>query len=138
MSHAYEASGTYSVQLTVIDNQGASASTSRSVTVSAPNAPPVATFSYSCTGLSCSFTDQSTDGDGTIAARAWSFGDHASSTVANPSHTFAAADTYQVSLPCTDDGGATDTVAKSVTVSSGSTPPPTAAHRLGWRAADGI
>ena len=64
----------------------------------APNEPPTANFGFVCTGLVCSFTDQSSDSDGSIAARSWSFGDGASSTAANPSHTFAAADTYQVSL----------------------------------------
>jgi len=49
------------------------------------NTPPNASFTYSCTGLSCSFTDTSVDPDGTIAGWSWTFGDGATSSVQNPS-----------------------------------------------------
>ena len=122
LSHSYQMSGTYTVQLTVIDNQGAAASTDRSVTVSAPNAPPVATFSYSCTGLSCNFADTSTD-DGTVTSWTWDFGDGRGSTTygaaftGSLSHTYAAGGTYRVSLAVTDDGGLSTSVSQQVTVS---------------------
>ena len=41
--------------------------------------PPVAGFSAACGGLSCGFTDQSSDADGTITAWSWNFGDGSSS-----------------------------------------------------------
>src|SRR5207247_193522 len=40
-SHTYGAGGTYTVTLQVTDNQGATNSSSQSVTVTAPNSPPV-------------------------------------------------------------------------------------------------
>lgn len=83
------------------------------------NVPPVANFSYTASGLSVSFTDSSTDSDGTISSRAWTFGDGGTSTATNPSHTYAAAGTYSVSLTVTDNGGATNTKTVSVTVSGG-------------------
>jgi subtilisin family serine protease len=83
------------------------------------NQPPTASFTYSCTELSCSFTDTSTDSDGTIASWAWAFGDGATSTAQNPSHTYGAGGTYTVTLTVTDDAGATDTASQAVTVSSG-------------------
>jgi PKD repeat protein len=86
------------------------------------NVPPTASFTNSCSGLTCSFTDTSTDSDGTISSRSWNFGDGGTSTATNPSHTYAADGTYTVSLTVTDNGGATGSTSKSVTVSSGGTP----------------
>ena len=86
-----------------------------------PNNPPSASFSDSCTDLSCSFTDGSSDSDGSIVSRSWNFGDGTSSTATNPSHTYAAAGTYTVSLTVTDDDGASASTSASVTVSEGGT-----------------
>jgi PKD repeat protein len=83
------------------------------------NQPPVANFSFVANGLAVQFTDASTDSDGTIASRSWTFGDGGTSTATSPSHTYAAAGTYSVSLKVTDNGGATNTKTTSVTVSSG-------------------
>jgi subtilisin family serine protease len=88
------------------------------------NAAPTASFTNSCTGLSCSFSDTSTDSDGTIASRSWNFGDGTTSTAAAPSKTYAAAGTYTVTLTVTDDKGATGTTSRSVTVTSGGTTDP--------------
>lgn len=89
-----------------------------------PNQPPVAAFTSSCTGLSCSFTDASTDADGTIASRSWTFGDGGTSTATNPSHSYAAGGSYTVTLTVTDNAGATGSSSKTVTVSPGGDPDP--------------
>lgn len=94
-----------------------------SYTTSGGNTPPVANFSVSTSGLTASFTDSSTDSNGTIASRAWDFGDGTTSTAANPTKTYSAAGTYTVSLTVTDNQGATNSSSRSVTVSS--TTPPT-------------
>ncbi|MGI8822389.1 MAG: S8 family serine peptidase [Acidimicrobiia bacterium] len=83
------------------------------------NNPPVAGFTSSCTGLSCTFTDASTDSDGTIDSRSWVFGDGGTSTATDPTHVYAAGGTYTVTLTVTDDDGATDTETQTVTVSGG-------------------
>ncbi|MEW5986196.1 MAG: PKD domain-containing protein [Chloroflexota bacterium] len=49
----------------------------------------------------------STDPDGTVSGYLWDFGDGATSTEANPSHTYTAAGKYVVTLTVTDNQGAT-------------------------------
>jgi xanthomonalisin len=83
------------------------------------NTPPVASFGDTVSGLTANFTDSSTDADGSIASRAWTFGDGATSTATNPSHTYAAGGTYSVTLKVTDNGGASNSTSHSVTVSGG-------------------
>ena len=123
-SHTYTAGGTFTVTLTVTDNQGATGNVSHAVTVTAPpppNQPPVAAFSSSCTQLTCSFTSTSSDPDGTIASYAWTFGDGGTATTQNPSHTYTAGGTFTVTLTVTDNLGATGSVSHTVTVTA---PPP--------------
>jgi PKD repeat protein len=92
-------------------------------TVGAGNIPPTASFTISCTDLTCNFTDTSTNGDGTVNAWDWDFGDGGTSNEQDPSHSFAWNGTYTVTLTVTDDGGATGTDTQDVTVSGGNTPP---------------
>ncbi len=88
------------------------------ITGAAPGVP-TANFSVATSALTATFTDSSTDIDGTIVSRSWNFGDSTSSTAINPSHTYAAAGTYTVTLTVTDNSGLTNTKSQSVTVSSG-------------------
>jgi len=84
------------------------------------NQPPVASFTFSCTGFSCSFDGSgSTDDRPPLAAHDWSFGDGATASGAKPSHTFGAAGSYGVTLTVTDVEGLTHSATKTVTVSTG-------------------
>ncbi|MFN2433166.1 MAG: S8 family serine peptidase [Gemmatimonadota bacterium] len=84
------------------------------------NGPPVASFTFSCSGLSCSFDGSgSADADGSITSYSWSFGDGASGSGPSVSHTYATGGTYTVTLTVTDDDAAPDDEAKAVTVSGG-------------------
>jgi PKD repeat protein len=88
------------------------------------NQPPVALFTYDCVGLTCDFTDTSTDSDGTIAAWLWTFGEGlALDTLQDPSHTFAASGSYTVTLTVTDNEGATGLISQVVTVTTVAPPP---------------
>jgi PKD repeat protein len=116
--HTYAGAGTYTVALTVTDNDGLTASVSKSVIANVPNLPPVANFGFSCTGLTCSFSDSSSDSDGSVASRSWDFGDGATSTAQNPGHTYAGAGTYTVGLTVTDNNGAATTMTQRNTVAS--------------------
>jgi len=92
--------------------------TSETTLGSPTNTPPVASFTNTVSGLAVTFTDSSTDSDGTIVSRSWNFGDSSTSTTQNPLHTYAAAGTYTVTLTATDNGGATNTYSANVTVTA--------------------
>lgn len=84
-----------------------------------PNVKPVAQFSSEVDGLSAAFSSSgSSDPDGTIASYAWTFGDGGTSSATNPSHDYATAGTYGVTLTVTDDDGATTSLTKQVSVSA--------------------
>ena len=122
-SHTFPTAGSYSVILTVTDNDDATDQVTKTVTVTvAPeNSAPTAAFTYSCTGLTCNFSDRSTDSDGIIAARRWTFGNGSTGTGRNPSRTYASAGTYTVTLRVTDDDGATNETSTAITVSASTT-----------------
>lgn len=110
-AHAYTIPGTYSVRLTASNANGSSSATG-TVTAVAPVLPtPVANFGFSpsapSAGHAVQFVDTSAGGP---TAWRWSFGDPASgaansSTLQNPSHTFAAAGPYSVTLSASNAGG---------------------------------
>jgi len=90
--------------------------------VSSGNIPPNANFTFTTNLLQATFTDASTDSDGTIVSYSWNFGDGSTSTAQNPVHTYAANGSYSVTLTVTDNDGGTDSVTKTVSVNDGSTP----------------
>jgi probable HAF family extracellular repeat protein len=108
------------VTLTVRDPQGLTSTYTRTLNVTDG---PIAAFTSSCTGLTCSFdSSNSSYGDETIAYRIWTWGDGQSLVSANalaPSHTYAQPGTYQVTLEVWD-GAFTErgSLTKPVTVSA--------------------
>jgi len=82
-----------------------------------PNQSPTAAFTFTTSGLTASFTDGSTDSDGVVVSRLWDFGDGSTSTVTNPSHSYASSGIRTVTLTVTDDDGAPSTTSKLVSVS---------------------
>ncbi len=117
-NHTFAVPGHYTVQLTVTDNDGATGSAAK--VIFAGNRGPVAAFGwdpeYPRPDESVSFTDHSTDPDGSIVAWAWDFGDGGTSTDQHPFHAFEAHGAYVVTLRVTDDEGADASVIRVVEV----------------------
>ncbi|GAA1448615.1 PKD domain-containing protein [Leifsonia poae] len=83
------------------------------------NVPPTASFTSNCTDLSCSFDGMaSADPDGTVASYAWDFGDGSTGSGITASHVYSAAGTYTARLTVTDNGGASGTTTRTVTVTA--------------------
>ncbi len=83
------------------------------------NNPPTASFTYSCTDLTCTFDGSgSNDSDGSITSYSWKFGDNTTGSGVSVSHTYGGGGTYTVELTVTDNGGLTGSSSQNVTVSS--------------------
>lgn len=104
-SHTYSTAGAYTVKLTVTDNSGKTATTSRRA-VAGPQ-PPTASFTVFCQRTVCSFDGTaSSDPDGDIASYTWNFGDGQTGSGVKVSHTYASrAATYTPELTVTDRAG---------------------------------
>ena len=127
--------------LVATTDQSFSASTATSLVLAAgcgpggcsSSTPPTASFTSSCTGLSCSFDGTGSTAPGsTITGYSWDFSDGGTSTSATPNHMFASGGSYPVTLTVTNADGLTDSVTNQVDVSA--SPPPA----IGFVAATGV
>ncbi len=117
-THSYENNINYIVTLTITDSHGATNQTTKTISIS--NSHPIANFSYSPqtpTDLhNITFTDNSTDSDGTIVNWTWTFGDSSTNYAQNATHQFSDNGTYTVTLNVTDNDGGTNETSFNITV----------------------
>jgi PKD repeat protein len=109
--HAYSASGTYTVTLTVMDDDEVQDTDTCLVTII--NVGPVADAGPDQTAYA--FSSVQLDGSGSydiggcIVDYSWDFGDGYIGSGVQPTHTYSYGGTYTVTLTVTDNHGATDT-----------------------------
>lgn len=98
-SHSYTAPGTYNVELTV--SNGATCSNTSPVSVITIIDAPTSSFTFTndnqCAGTVIAFTNTATNTTGSSTYE-WDFGDGGTSTIDNPTHTYATAGSYTVTL----------------------------------------
>ncbi len=126
-THQYGSDGTYTVTLTVTDENGATDSISKDVTVVNVSPSADANGPYSCNiGEDITLDGSgSSDSDGTITSYEWDYddeGQYDSATGVNPTYNCTTPGTHTIGLKVTDNDGATDTDSTTVDVNS----PPTA------------
>jgi len=123
VTHMYAVDKTYTVTLTVTDNDGYRDQTSTTVKVRPPG-HPVAYFTYSpsfpkVNEVVTFNASQSYDPNGNIGSYYWDFGDGSTKMVLyNPivTHTYTSFGSYKVTLRVTDNQGNTDSVSLTLIV----------------------
>ena len=120
--HSYVAAGTYTVQLTVTDNDGLTnaAATTAQVTdgtgLQSPVANPAGPYQGTTSSPVAFDGSASSDPDGTVVSHDWTFGDGGTASGAKPTHAYATAGTYTVELTVTDDTGRTGTATTTASI----------------------
>jgi PKD repeat protein len=119
-SHTYVTDGSYTATLTVTDSHGSSGSATTTVTVN--NVAPTVSSGgpYSGTpGNAVSFQGTASVPDPTdTLSYLWDFGDGATSNQQSPTHSYAGAGTYNVSLTVTDSEEASTTAKTTAVISA--------------------
>jgi CSLREA domain-containing protein len=159
-SHAYAASGTFTVSLTVTDDGGTTASVSHQVSVTAPSnnpsppasgsgpsgspqppppkvidIPPAAhvTVSPPTGNRRTRFLFSSKGSVGKIASYAWDFGDGTGASTTDAAHVYRRIGTYRAALTVTDSSGRTSTATANVVVKNAAPRPAFTYHTRSGR-----
>lgn len=115
VSHTFTYQKHFHVTLTVTNAYGCTASYTHDIVASQPIADFMVDDTLPCLGSAVNFTQLST---GYTLNFLWDFGDGTTSTLADPSHTYADMGAYDVSLIVSDMDGCTDTLTKPAYVTT--------------------
>lgn len=115
-NHTYSTAGIYTVTLSVESSGGCISTISQDLYVfELPSAQ--FTANTPCEGQATDFIDQSTSGSGNIVTWDWTFGDGSpNDNTQNPSHIYAMAGNYNVTLLISDDIGCQSLASQNVTI----------------------
>jgi len=122
IGHTFTEDGVYIVELTVEDDDGATAITTKTITVGdVPNDDPIASFTVTpdrgAPPLEIEVdASASSDPDGTIERFEWDWGDGTSGLGRTLTHTYTREGTFTITLIVRDDRGAFDAATATVTV----------------------
>ncbi|SNS46681.1 PKD repeat-containing protein [Granulicella rosea] len=118
-THTYTQPGGYSVTLVVTNASGIPASATSTASIAYPS--PTVTINGPYSGkptLAIAFTSTVSEPYDASFTYQWNFGDGSYASVANPTHTYAAAGTYVVTLTVTGQYRETATVTSSATITA--------------------
>lgn len=119
-THRYTQPGTYTITLTVTNAFSQRATTTRTITISATSAQVVASFTFSPTTPAVNQevffnSSASSPANGTFN---WSFGDGTTGVGNSPTHRYAQAGSYTITLRVTNENGQAATTTRTITVSA--------------------
>jgi PKD repeat protein len=116
----YQRVGNHPVLLTVRDALGNVVQRyTHTITVNPTTTVGNFTASSVCVGNAVNFNNTSVGSDAQVSSWFWDFGDGNTSNLKNPSHLYASAGTYNVTLTVNNVNGCSNTITKSVVVSNG-------------------
>jgi PKD repeat protein len=79
-----------------------------------PPNPLAASFTYTCTGIVCSFDASGSSAEQGISSYSWTFGDAQAATGKTPAHNYATSGQYTVTLTVTDVTGTTSSTTQNL------------------------
>lgn len=117
VSHVYSSLGTFTVTLTVEDDEGSTGQTTHDVEIA--NAAPEASIEGPTSikkNKDATFTATASDPDGSIVSYQWDLGDGTTGTGTSVTHRYKNEGTYTIRFTVTDNEGSTATAEHVVTV----------------------
>jgi PKD repeat protein len=126
--HTFNEEGTYTITLTVTDNNGLIDIDSHAISATiqaTPNQNPIASFIKSTQTTTRGETihfdaTESYDTDGLLTSYSWNFGDGNTATFAKVDHIYDITGTYTITLIVTDNDGLTSQTTSVVTITNAS------------------